>query len=133
MKLDDNSTKPRVIICAFTGKAASLVNGITVHSAFGFAPNRKKEEKYQPLSEKRLAEFRHNMSDLKLIIIDEISLVGADMLYKIHMRLCEIKQKDAKKHLFGGIAMVFVGDLMQLHPVLQSIVFAKPKIDQLCF
>ena len=131
MKLDDDSTKPRVLICAFTGKAASLVNGITVHTAFGFVPDKKKvQKKHQPLSEKRLAEFRHNMSDLKLIIIDEISLVGADLLYQIHMRLCEIKQKDPKKHLFGGIAMVFVGDLMQLHPVMQSIVFAKPKDNQ---
>lgn len=130
MKLEDNSTLPRVLICAFTGKAASLINGITIHGAFGFVPDRKKEKKHKALSDKRLAEFRHNMSELKLIIIDEISLVGADMLYQIHMRLCEIKQKDPTKHLFGGIAMIFVGDLMQLPPVLQSAVFAKPKDDQ---
>ena len=128
LKLDDNSVKPRVLICAFTGKAASLVNGITVHTAFGFVPDKKKvDKKHKPLSEKRLAEFRHNLSDLKLIIIDEISLVGADLLYQIHMRLCEIKQKNPTKHLFGGIAMVFVGDLMQIHPVMQSLVFEKPK------
>ena len=46
------------------------------------------------------------------------------------MRLCEIKQKDPTKYLFGGIAMILVGDLMQLPPVLQSFVFARPRDDQ---
>ena len=129
-KVGDDSTKPRVLLCAFTGKAASLINGITVHSAFGFVPDRTKQKKHRILSDKRMAEFRHYMSDLKLIIIDEISLVGADMLYQIHMRLCDIMQKDPRKHPFAGIGMVFVGDLMQLHPVMQSLVFTVPRDDQ---
>ena len=93
-KVGDDSIKPRVLLCAFTGKAASLIDGITIHSAFGFVPDRSNEKKHKILSDKRMAEFRHNMSDLKLIIIDEISLVGADMLFQIHMRLCDIFQKN---------------------------------------
>ena len=49
-----------------------------------------------------------------MLIIDEISLVDADMLYKIDLRLREITQKDMP---FGNIAIFALGDLMQIRPV----------------
>ena len=62
------------------------LGGITLNSAFDL----KFGNKHLPLSDKKLAEFRNALADLKLIIIDEISLVKSDMLYQIHRRLCEI-------------------------------------------
>ena len=74
--------------------------------------------------------MREMLAHLKLIIIDEISMVGADMLYKIHMRLKEIFQTDVEQ-LFANINMVFVGDLMQLPPVKAVMVFKTPKNSEL--
>ena len=44
------------------------------------------------MNDKTLAEKREMLANLKLIIIDEVSMVSADMLYKIHLRLKEIFQ-----------------------------------------
>ena len=74
---------------------------------------------------KQIAEFRENLKHLKILIIDEMSLLGADMLYKIHLRLSqEIFQNDL---LFGGISVLLVGDLLQLPPVNAAFIFKQPK------
>ena len=69
--------------------------------------------KHVPLPDKKLAEFRNNLADLKLIIIDEISLVKADMLYQIHRRLCEVFPGCAK-YPFAKRSVIVVGDLLQV-------------------
>jgi hypothetical protein len=50
--------------------------------------------------------------------------------YQIHRRLCEIKQKDPTKHLFGCVAIVCVGDLLQLKPVKARWIFKSPVNEQ---
>jgi hypothetical protein len=50
------------------------------------------------LSDQKLDEARVNLGDLKVLIIDEVSMVKADQLYQIHVRLSEIFQV---KSLFG--------------------------------
>ena len=121
-KSGDSPNHPRVLVCAPTGKAASLVGGITLHSAFDF----KFGLEHRALSDKSLAKFRDNFKHLKLVIIDEVSLLGADMLYKIHLRLCEVMQVNPR-NLFANIAVVLVGDLLQLPPVNAVYVFKKPR------
>ena len=80
---------------------------MTVHSAldlkFGF--------EHLPLSDQGLATMRYILSDLKLIIIDEVSLVPSDFVYRISLRLCEIKQN---KLPFGGVSAQGVGDALQV-------------------
>ena len=120
LKQGHHEDKPRVLLCAFTGKAASLIGGITVHSGFGIQNN---SNGHVALGAKTRAEMEYNLSELELIIIDEISLIGADMFFQIHMRLCEIKHRDPTKCLFGGISMVCVGDLLQIQPVMQEYIF----------
>ena len=73
--------------------------------------------KHLPLGDKKLAEFRTALADLKLIIIDEISLVKADMLYQIHRRLCEIFP-DYAKFPFAKRSVIAVGDLLQVKYIL---------------
>lgn len=63
------------------------------------------------------------MSDLQLLIIDEISMVGSDMLLQIHNRLCEITGKNKP---FGNISILALGDFFQLSPVGQKFVFEEP-------
>ena len=77
------------------------------------------------MADKPLAELRENLAHLKLFIIDEISLVSADMLYTIHMRLTEIFNTP-KTSPFANLNVVLVGDLLQIVPVQGTLVFKSP-------
>ena len=98
----------------------SFIDGITLHTAFNF----KFGNDHQSLGDKALASFRENFQNLKVLIIDEVSLLGSDMLYKIHLRLNEVLGGNSN---FGGIAVILVGDLLQLAPVKASYIFDKPR------
>ena len=62
-----------------------------------------------------------------MLIIDEISLVDSDMLYKIDLRLREITEKGVP---MGNIAVVVLGDLMQMSPVTGRYIFLEPRDKQ---
>ena len=117
----EHPNHPRILLCAPTGRAASLINGVTLHSAFNFNFG----PEYIALKDKQRAEFRDNLRHLKLLIIDEMSLLGADLLYKIHKRLSE--EIFQNKELFGGISVLLVGDLLQIPPVNAVFIFKKPR------
>ena len=85
---------------------------MTLHGAFG---NFKFGIKHLPLSDQKRAELRVHLSNLKLIIVDEMSLVDADMLYKLDLRLKEIFPLNDTP--FAGIGIIWVGDLLQIPPV----------------
>ena len=70
-----------------------------------------------------------NLKNLALIIIDEMSLVGSDMIYRIHMRLKDVFGTPVTVP-FGGINVVLVGDLLQLPPVKSSYIFSTPNLAQ---
>ncbi len=78
---------------------------------------------YPHLSDKMMDTYRTNLADLKLIIIDEISMVTSDMLFNIHRRMCDIFQS---RDLFGGKSVLLVGDLLQLPPVQGRFIFERP-------
>jgi nucleoside-triphosphatase THEP1 len=121
---NDNAKKQKdqqinLIISAFTGKAAFLINGETLHTAFGLT----REKKLAALSQQRLKEFQKVYKHLKLIIIDEISLVSLEMFSKIDQRLRQIFDK--AKEPFGGISILVLGDFNQKQPVMGQWIFAK--------
>ena len=66
--------------------------------------------------------MRISLSKLKLLIIDEVCKVSSLNLAYIHLRLDEIFAKD---EWFGGVNMLFVGDILQLPPVNGAAVFEK--------
>ena len=109
-----------VLLTAPTGVAAFNINGMTLHSALLLG--RSKYSGFQPLSHDRLNTLRTKLSRLMLLIIDEVSMVGCNMLLEIHKRLQQIKgvSDDA---VFGGISILAVGDLYQLPPVGQAPLF----------
>ena len=80
----------------------------------------------QPLSDKKLANLRDLLSDLKIIIIDEFSMVSADMLLQVHQRMVQIFQTD-ESELFAGKSVILVGDLLQLPPVNATPIYNPPK------
>ena len=77
---------------------------------------------FQPLSHDRLNTLRSKLSQLMLLIIDEVSMVGCNMLLEIHKRLQQIKGVSSDV-MFGGISILAVGDLYQLPPVCQPPLF----------
>ena len=116
----DNPDQPYVIKTAFTGCAASNIQGQTLNAAFGFSF----DNKYRSLSDKMRDKRRTELQNLKLVIIDEVSMVKADMLYMLDLRLQEITQKEIP---FGGIGVICFGDLMQLRPIQGKFIFEEPK------
>ena len=82
---------------------------------------------YNPLSHAKKQLFEIVFKDLQVVIIDEMSMVSSTNLYDIHHRLHEIFQPLDLEVVFGGKAVVLLGDLMQLKPVRGSPIYAKPK------
>ena len=109
-----------VLLTAFTGTAAFGIEGMTLHSALGLSCG---SNEYRKLSCEKLNTLRSRLGKLKLLIIDEVSMVGADLLKQIHLRLEEICGNSVLNSRFGGVSILAVGDLFQLQPVGQSHIF----------
>jgi ATP-dependent exoDNAse (exonuclease V) alpha subunit len=108
-----NHTKKDVVVLAPTGVAAVNVQGQTIHSFFGFKPGitlDKVKKIYGLNSELYKA--------VDTIIIDEVSMVRADLLDCVD-KFLRLNGKNKNKS-FGGIQMVFIGDLYQLPPVVKG-------------
>ncbi len=105
------TSKP-VVVLAPTGVAAVNVGGQTIHSFFGFRPD------VTPAAiEKRVRDDKRNLyRKLKTILIDEVSMVRADLLDCVD-RFLRLNGPDGKLP-FGGVQMILIGDLYQLPPVV---------------
>jgi ATP-dependent exoDNAse (exonuclease V) alpha subunit len=105
------TTKKKIVVLAPTGVAAVNVGGQTIHSFFGFRPG-------ITLNNVRARRSRQNSiyKQLDMIIIDEISMVRADLFDCIEKFLRLNGPFEGTR--FGGIQMVFIGDLYQLPPVV---------------
>ncbi len=105
-------TKKECVVLAPTGVAALNVGGETIHSFFGFKPNVTVEDAYKK-GKKQVQSDLYNKVDV--IIIDEISMVRADLLDCVDTFL---RMARRVKLPFGGVQMVFIGDLFQLPPIV---------------
>jgi DNA replication protein DnaC len=110
-----------VLLTAPTGVAAFNIQGMTVHSALLLTTSKFSN---QPLTQDKLNTLRTKLSNLQLLIIDEISMVGSNMLLQIHKRLQQLKGR-GDESTFGNVSILAVGDLFQLQPVAQPHVFAQ--------
>jgi PIF1-like helicase/Helitron helicase-like domain at N-terminus/OTU-like cysteine protease/Helicase len=115
-----NQDTIKIVLCAFSGLAAFLIGGTTIHTAFAL-PIQQSGKVMPELSSDIANTIRVNMIDVKLIIIDEISMVGYKMLCQIDMRLRQIMGQRTLP--FGGVSIITVGDFNQLPPVGQSPVY----------
>ena len=119
------STNPdaiKVLLAAPTGKAAHNIHGMTLHSAFAL-PVMEFGGEIPNLSSDVLNTLRSKLLCLKLIIIDEISMVGSKILSQVNSRLKAILDTSLD---FGGVSIICVGDFHQLRPVKDSYVFQIP-------
>jgi len=107
-----HKTTKKIAVVAPTGVAAVNVRGETIHSFFGFPPNITPD--HATLGAKRTRKSKLYQT-LEILIIDEISMVRADLLDCIDAFLRAVRHKNLP---FGGVKIIMVGDLHQLPPVV---------------
>ena len=121
-----NPQLPTVLLMAPTGVAAINISGTTINT--GLSIPKESGDNVPPLSDHKKTQLRMSLSELKLIIIDEISMVSNNALVHIHQRLKQIFAT-ANSQLFAGISMIAVGDLYQLPPIRRKPIFSCFKND----
>ena len=120
-----HTTSKRFVVLAPTGVAAINAGGSTIHSFFQlplcpYLPDVKEliteyqmPERYRSLRKERIRIIR----TLDLLIIDEISMVRADLLDAVDMTLRKYRHNDKP---FGGVQLLMIGDARQLSPVVKE-------------
>ena len=117
-KLRERSPK-RMVIVAPTGVAAINAGGVTIHSFFQlpfgyYIPNSvRKDSESRKFNKIKVKIIR----SMELLVIDEISMVRADMLDAIDNVLRRYRDKNRP---FGGVQLLMIGDLQQLSPVIRG-------------
>jgi ATP-dependent exoDNAse (exonuclease V) alpha subunit len=104
------NTSKQVVICAPTGVAALNVGGQTIHSLFllpiGVIADREIEQS---------PALRKLLNTIDTLVIDEVSMVNADLLDAVDRSLRQARQRPLEA--FGGVQLVLFGDPYQLAPV----------------
>ena len=114
----------KILLLAATGKAAFGIQGNTIHSTSAISASQSLKI-YKPLDSSRLNSLRCKIREVKLIFLDEISMVGNTMFnVQINNRLKDVM---CSKELFGGVSIIALGDLFQLEPVMDAYVLKDMK------
>src|SRR5699024_2196678 len=126
------STSKKTVVVAPTGVAAIHAGGTTIHSMFGlplisFIPVNDPVDHNlanNPSSLGRHLRYRKDkrklFQELELLIIDEISMVRADLLDAMDYALIYVRHNSEP---FGGVQILAIGDLFQLSPVIREEVW----------
>ena len=127
-----NNTYKKAVVAAPTGVAAINAGGVTLHSLFqlpfgSFIPENVSLPSFNsqintPQTLHRESKFNTNkrqlIQELELLIIDEVSMLRADLLDCIDQTLRFIRRNRSTP--FGGVQILFIGDLLQLPPVIKE-------------
>ncbi len=128
------ATHKRYVILAPTGIAALNAGGVTIHSQFllpfgAFVPEKRVPAdigEYGAFTDRDTLNRRHPLNALRrsvlrgldLLIIDEVSMLRADLLDAIDHRMRTVRQRWDRP--FGGVQVLFIGDLYQLPPIVKD-------------
>lgn len=126
------TTHKNTVVVAPTGIAALNAGGVTIHSMFqlpfgGFLPDNSAPDFSESTKFETKATLRRHfkMSGLKksvirnmeLLIIDEVSMLRADLLDAMDFMMQTVRKRNQP---FGGVQVLFIGDLLQLPPVIRD-------------
>ena len=126
------TTHKNTVVVAPTGIAALNAGGVTIHSMFqlpfgGFIPDNSSPQFSENTKFETKATLRRHfkMSGLKksvirnmeLLIIDEVSMLRADLLDAMDYMMQTVRKRNTP---FGGVQVLFIGDLLQLPPVIRD-------------
>lgn len=126
------STYKQTVIVAPTGIAALNAGGVTIHSFFqlpfgGFIPDFNATFNEQVRLESKSTLLRHFkmnnqrraiIRNLELLIVDEVSMLRSDLLDAMDWMLRNVRKINQP---FGGVQVLFIGDLLQLPPVVKNM------------
>lgn len=128
------STHKKCVVAAPTGIAAINAGGVTLHSLFqlpfgafvpgplpagGLSQYIKVNDKNSLLKELQLNSVKRNLlREIELLIIDEVSMLRSDLLDAIDVILRSVRRNYNSP--FGGLQILFIGDLLQLPPVVKE-------------
>lgn len=109
----------RMVVLAPTGIAAINAGGVTIHSFFqlSFSPYIPNAHYQQPSGYKMNKQKMELIRSVDLLVIDEISMVRADLLDAVDDSLRRLRHSHVP---FGGVQMLLIGDLQQLAPVVKD-------------
>lgn len=108
-------TKKKCIVLAPTGIAAVNAGAMTIHSFFQFGLGPFVQGVIEPKSDFRINKSKLELiRHLQLLIIDEVSMVRADLMDHIDVELRRIRRNIKP---FGGVQLLMIGDLQQLPPI----------------
>lgn len=125
-------TNKKTVVVAPTGVAAINAGGMTIHSMFqlptkSFIPSNDITDRELFINRSELVtvqkirkERRRLIQELELLVIDEISMVRADLLDAIDFSLRRLRKNQSP---FGGVQLLVIGDLFQLAPVVKEFVW----------
>ena len=126
------TTHKNTVVVAPTGIAALNAGGVTIHSMFqlpfgGFIPDNSASNFADNLKFETPATMRRHfrmsgqkrsvIQNMELLIIDEVSMLRSDLLDAIDFMMQSVRKK---KQPFGGVQVLFIGDLMQLPPIIRD-------------
>ena len=100
------------MLLAPTGVAAININGTTIHSGLGINVG----SKLYPLKDQQRASLRNKLLEIRLIIIDEISMVSSVLFYQVNQRLSKISEFSGNEP-FARLPVIVCDDFFQLPPV----------------
>ena len=112
----------QMVVVAPTGVAAINAEGVTIHSLFQLPPQLflpTPQARRQLFAEMQLRQSKLRMlRNMELLVIDEVSMVRADLLDTIDVVLRSVRHRQTVP--FGGVQVLFIGDLYQLSPVARE-------------
>lgn len=110
-------TSRNCVFLAPTGIAAVNIGGSTIHSFLRLTPGLQSEDSIEPIASKKQQEL---IRSVDVVVIDEISMVRADLFWAIDYRLRQVMRGADRRRPFGGKQVILVGDFYQLPPVVKS-------------
>jgi hypothetical protein len=119
-----------VLLAAPTGVAACNISGTTLHQLFALPVERQGWAGANRLSTGQLEALRRQQKNALVTIIDEVSMVGANLFALVNQRMNDIFAEDdaivpeAPDYLFGARVVLLFGDLCQLPPVKKKTIFS---------
>ena len=126
------STHKNCVVVAPTGIAALNAGGVTIHSMFqlpfgGFIPDNSSPQFSDNSKFETKATLRRHfkmsgikkavIQNMELLIIDEVSMLRSDLMDAIDFMLQSVRRKN---QAFGGVQVLFIGDLLQLPPIIRE-------------
>ena len=108
----------RVGITSTTGTGTLIIGGSTIHSYLGIGVFGHLDQKVLLTRISSLPQVKENWQRIKVLIIDEISMLDGELFAKLENLACIIRNNEKP---FGGIQLILVGDFCQLPPAGKTV------------